>query len=85
MLTIFEHNPLNPLTVHAVNSCPFDENAVMIRAKTLLRSLQDAGWACAALRYHIFFPHALKGLRSLEKYLRWVPLGAQYSATAWRP
>jgi SAM-dependent methyltransferase len=85
MLAIFEHNPLNPLTLHAVNTCPFDENAVLIRAKTLLRSLQDAGWTCAALRYHIFFPHALKGLRPLEKYLRRVPLGAQYSATVWRP
>ena len=29
---IFEHNPLNPLTVQAVNTCPFDENAVLIKA-----------------------------------------------------
>ena len=85
MLTIFEHNPLNPLTVRAVNACLFDENAVLIWAKTLLRSLQEAGWARATLRYHIFFPHALKGLRPLEKYLRRAPLGAQYSATVWRP
>jgi len=85
LLTIFEHNPLNPLTVQAVNTCPFDENAVLIRAKTLLRSLKNAGWARAALRYHIFFPRALAGLRPLEKHLSWVPLGAQYSATVWKP
>jgi SAM-dependent methyltransferase len=84
MLTIFEHNPLNPLTLRAVNTCPFDKNAVLIRAKTLLRTLQDAGWVGAAVRYHIFFPNALKGLRPLEKYLSWVPLGAQYSTTVRR-
>ena len=27
LIAIFEHNPLNPLTVHAVNTCPFDVNA----------------------------------------------------------
>jgi hypothetical protein len=84
-LTIFEHNPLNPLTVHAVNTCPFDENATLIRAKTLLSSLDAAGWVRPALRYHIFFPRVLARLRPLEKHLHWVPLGAQYSATVRRP
>ncbi len=23
-LVVFEHNPLNPLTTHAADSCPFD-------------------------------------------------------------
>lgn len=81
MLTIFEHNPFNPLTRRAVNTCPFDENAVLIPAKILLRSLNEVGWACATLRYHVFFPHALKRLRRFEKHLNGVPLGAQYSAT----
>ena len=85
LMTIFEHNPLNLLTVRAVNTCPFDENALLIRAKALLLSLSDAGWTRPALRYHIFFPRALAGLRPLEKYLRWAPLGAQYSLTVRRP
>ena len=85
LLAIFEHNPLNPLTARAVNTCPFDENARLIRAKTLLRSLKDAGWATPAARYHIFFPHALAGLRPLERRLGWAPLGGQYSARARKP
>jgi SAM-dependent methyltransferase len=85
LLTIFEHNPLNPLTVRAVNTCPFDENAILIRAKTLLRSLGDAGWASPLLRYHVFFPRPLAKLRPLEKHLGWAPLGAQYSVTVWKP
>src|SRR5260370_24930223 len=33
-LIVFEHNPLNPLTVHAVNTCPLDENAILLPAST---------------------------------------------------
>src|SRR4051812_31600132 len=32
LIAVFEHNPLNPLTVRAVNTCPFDENAKLIFA-----------------------------------------------------
>ena len=85
LLAIFEHNPLNPLTARAVNTCPFDENARLVRAAALLRSLEDAGWAAPAARYHIFFPHALAGLRPLERRLGWAPLGGQYSARARKP
>jgi ubiquinone/menaquinone biosynthesis C-methylase UbiE len=84
-VTIFEHNPLNPLTVRAVNTCPFDENARLLRAQALLRALRAVGWVEAAARYHVFFPHALAPLRPAERYLGWLPLGAQYSATARNP
>lgn len=82
MITIFEHNPLNPLTVRAVNTCPFDENAILIRAGALKAALERAGWVDVRLRYHLFFPHALRALRPLERRLFWAPIGAQYSATA---
>jgi len=82
MLTIFEHNPLNPLTVRAVNTCPFDENAHLIGAKELMRRFREGGWVDARAQYHLFFPHALSGLRGLEPYLSGVPLGGQYSVSA---
>src|ERR1700733_6236875 len=85
MLGIFEHNPLNPLTVRAVNTCPFDENARLIPAKTLIRSMHEAGWVQPELCYHLFFPRALAGLRPIEKHLSWFALGAQYSARARKP
>jgi SAM-dependent methyltransferase len=85
MLAIFEHNPLNPLTVRAVNTCPFDENARLVRANDLLRRYLDCGWKYPRVRYHLFFPHALSGLRVLEPYLTGIPFGGQYSLTAVKP
>jgi ubiquinone/menaquinone biosynthesis C-methylase UbiE len=82
MLTIFEHNPLNPLTVHAVNTCPFDANAHLIRAKQLIERYRKSGWVELKTRYHLFFPHALSRLRVLETYLSGVPFGGQYAVSA---
>jgi ubiquinone/menaquinone biosynthesis C-methylase UbiE len=75
---LFEHNPLNPLTRHAVNTCPFDENAVLIRAGSMRARIREAGFAKAGLAYRIFFPNALASLRDLERVLSMVPFGAQY-------
>jgi ubiquinone/menaquinone biosynthesis C-methylase UbiE len=82
MLAIFEHNPLNPLTVRVVNTCPFDENARLVRAKELLQSYLECGWKDPKVQYHLFFPHALSGLRVLEPYLSGIPFGGQYSVIA---
>lgn len=82
VLSIFEHNPLNPLTVRAVNTCPFDVNAHLIGATKLARSFRVAGWTDLKIRYHIFFPRILAPLRRLEPYISSVPFGAQYSITA---
>lgn len=83
-LVIFEHNPFNPLTVRAVNTCPFDANARLITARGLTREVERKGYARSRTRYHIFFPHALASLRPMEKRLAWLPLGGQYSLTARR-
>lgn len=77
-LLIFEHNPLNPLTVSAVRSCPFDKNARLINGRTFSRRVADAQWSNVKLRYRIFFPRILAMLRRLEPYLYYVPIGAQY-------
>ena len=79
---MFEHNPLNPLTRHAVNTCVFDEHAELVLAPTMRRRARDAGFAAADVRYRIFFPHALRVLRPLEPSLTWLPLGAQYYVAA---
>ncbi len=81
-LFVFEHNPLNPLTRHAVNTCEFDEHAKLVLAPTMRRRVRDAGFAAADIRYRIFFPHALRRLRPLEGSMTWLPLGAQYSVVA---
>lgn len=83
-LFLFEHNPFNPLTVRAVNTCPFDENAILIRGAKLSRLTRKSGFSGVKLRYRIFFPRFLAGLRVLEPYLTWCPLGAQYYVMARR-
>ena len=77
-LFIFEHNPLNPLTVHAVNTCPFDKNARLLRASQLRTLVKVAGLEKVRVNFRIFFPRFLSVFRVLERYLRWCPLGAQY-------
>jgi SAM-dependent methyltransferase len=82
LIAVFEHNPLNPLTVRAVNTCPFDVNAKLIFARDLARRLRDAGWASPLIKYNLFFPRRLALLRPLETNLSWLPFGAQYVAIA---
>ncbi len=85
VMAIFEHNPLNPLTVHAVNTCPFDENAHLIRAHSLQARCREAGWQVLRTRYHVFFPRFAAGLRIVEPAIAWAPIGAQYSVLSKRP
>ena len=84
LLSVFEHNPLNPLTLHAVNTCPLDANARLIRAGQLARRYWAAGWVRPQVRFHLFFPRVLAILRPMERWLSHVPIGAQYSVTAMR-
>ena len=81
-LFMFEHNPLNPLTRHAVNTCPFDENALLISARTLRARVQEAGFARPRVAYRVFFPGVLSRLRAAERWLERLPLGAQYRLCA---
>lgn len=81
---IFEHNPFNPLTVRTVNTCPFDKNATLIPATAMRRCLAGAGFADTQLRYRVFFPRLLRAFRSLEPWITWLPLGAQYYVLAIR-
>ena len=82
---IFEHNPLNPLTVNAVNTCPFDENAELIRGSLLRKIFLGAGFQCISLRYRLSIPGVLRRLRPLERWLYRIPLGAQYFVHATKP
>jgi ubiquinone/menaquinone biosynthesis C-methylase UbiE len=82
LLVIFEHNPWNPLTRHAVNTCEFDVNARLITPFALRATMQRAGWTHTRHEYRIFFPKILAPLRGIEKYFKWLPLGAQHAVIA---
>lgn len=78
MLVLFEHNPLNPMTRLAVARCEFDRDAVLIGAGEMRRRLMAGGFARTGRKFCLFFPPALALLRPLERFLGWLPLGAQY-------
>jgi SAM-dependent methyltransferase len=79
-LFLYEHNPLNPLTVRAVRTCEFDRNAILIPSWRMRARLQKAGYAKVTVNYRVFFPRSLAFLRFLEFRMSYLPLGAQYCA-----
>lgn len=80
----FEHNPLNPLTRHLVNTCAFDKDAKLLKSSYAERIIAQNGLRINNKKFIIFFPR--KGILSklifLEKYLQWLPLGGQYFIVA---
>jgi cyclopropane fatty-acyl-phospholipid synthase-like methyltransferase len=75
---LFEHNPYNPLTRWIFERCPFDADASMLDLKTALSLVSQAGYQSEQHGYTLFFPRQLAYLRSLEVWLKRLPLGAQY-------
>ena len=82
IITIFEHNPYNPLTLKVVKDCPFDVNAKLISSKNLIEKVEKAGWTFIKLDYKLFFPAFLKYFRRYESKLANIPIGGQYMLIA---
>lgn len=78
LIIIFEHNPYNPLTISTVKHCPFDVNAKLISAKKFKKLFNVVGFDKTDSVFRIFFPGFLSFTRPLEKYIKTIPLGAQY-------
>ncbi len=75
---MFEHNPFNPVTRHLVNTCPFDEDAVLLTTGDARRVLTGAGFGIGKLRYTLLTPFRIAPLIWIEKLLSPLPLGGQY-------
>ena len=75
---VFEHNPRNPLTKQAFNTCEFDIGCKMIPSSLFVFMCQKAGFTAIQRNYVLFFPKFLSFLSPLEKYLKWCAFGAQY-------
>jgi ubiquinone/menaquinone biosynthesis C-methylase UbiE/glycosyltransferase involved in cell wall biosynthesis len=82
---IVEHNPLNPLTRHAVNSCELDEDAVLLQAHQTMSLLRETAEEEPSLCYFLFSPIGGGFGRALDRYLHRLPLGGQYAAWVQRP
>lgn len=77
-LYVFEHNPRNPLTRKAFDTCEFDVGCNMIKPALFIDMCKNAGYSSIERRYVLFFPKMLSFLTPFEKYLNWCSLGAQY-------
>jgi SAM-dependent methyltransferase len=77
-LYIFEHNPINPLTKAAFNTCEFDQGCEMIPARDMCENIRKAGFKKVDTNYIVFFPKPLSVFIPYERYLNWLPIGAQY-------
>ena len=78
LVVVFEHNPFNPLTLRAVNNCPFDANAVLLAKSKTEVYLKEAGLCNVSGRYILSIP-SIGGIpRKLDDLLGTMPTGAQY-------
>jgi ubiquinone/menaquinone biosynthesis C-methylase UbiE len=78
IIMIFEHNPLNPLTVKVVRSCAFDEGVILLRARETEQLMRSAGLKHVHSEYILFTTSDGAICNYIERYLSWLPLGAQY-------
>ena len=81
---VFEHNPLNPLTMRAVNNCPFDADAVLLRSGRTVELLTKAGFRDVDARFILSIPAVTRSLRRIDRLVSKVPFGAQYYVAAVR-
>ena len=77
-LIIIEHNMKNPLTRKLVTYSEIDRDAVMLEPSESRELLEAAGFTGISRKYIVFFPKQLSCFRFMDRYISWLPLGAQY-------
>lgn len=82
LIAIIEHNPANPLTRRAVNSCELDEGVALLRAKQVAQLLESAGAVTARANYLLFTPLSGNLGTTVDRLLRRLPLGGQHLVLA---
>jgi len=78
VVAVIEHNPFNPLTRRVVSSCAFDRGAVLLRCSQLAQTMHRGGLASIEHQFILFTPFENDLLRRFDRWLGWLPLGAQY-------
>ncbi len=83
-MAVFEHNPYNPLTRHAVNTCELDQDAVLLSSREAAELLKNAADVNPESRHFLFSPFGGAIGCSLDRHFRNVRLGGQYAAWVYR-
>ena len=79
---IIEHNPWNPLTRLAVLRCPFDKDAVLLRARRVEELFRATGFREIRSEHILLLPWTGALAGKVERALAALPLGAQYACSA---
>lgn len=83
---IIEHNPFNPVTQLIIHRTPVDADALLLRAGTARRLLDQAGFDRSERIYFLYFPERFyRKASKLESWLRWAPGGGQYAVFGRKP
>ncbi len=82
LAVVFEHNPLNPLTMRAVNRCPFDADAELLPSKRTVGLFQNTGFAEVKRRFILTVPAVGRGGMAVDRLFSRLGLGAQYYVAA---
>jgi ubiquinone/menaquinone biosynthesis C-methylase UbiE len=78
LLVIFELNPLNPATLYRFKRDPSERTARLLSPRYTKNMLQQYG-QLLTLNFYSFFPHWLRALSFLERYMTKIPFGAFYA------
>lgn len=85
VLAVFENNPWSIPARMVMSRIAFDADAVMLRGGEVGKLAKAAGFnSVAGTRYLFVFPKFMAPLRSIERALAPLPLGAQYAVLATR-
>jgi len=76
--SFWEHNLWNPGARYAMSRCPFDEDAIPLRASESRQLLTASGFKVLRTDYVFIFPRFLRYFRGIENKLTRLPIGAQY-------
>jgi SAM-dependent methyltransferase len=85
LFSFWENNAWNPATRYVVSRCPFDKDAILLSPFEARSLLRKAGFEILRTDYRFIFPHALRGLRSIEDVVYKLPLGAQFQILCRKP
>jgi len=81
----WENNPWNPGTQLIMRRIAFDRDAVKISIPQGKKLLMTAGFLVVRADSLFFFPHSLRWLRGLEKWILTFPVGGQYLILVRKP
>ena len=81
----WENNPWNPGTRLIMHRVEFDRDAIMLSCWEAQRLLRQAGFEVLRTDFFFIFPHALRFLRPLERWVCRLPFGGQYQVLCRKP